>query len=256
MPFAEIAPAQLMRKLGGPDAPVILDLCLPEDHALDPVVIPTARRMSFADVPTLAVAGPVVCVCQKGRKISQGAAAHLRARGIAAEALSGGIVAWREAGLPAIPSDRVPAPGTAWVTRHRPRIDRLAVPWLLRRFVDPEARILYVPPADVPMVAERWGAIPFDHPDADLRDRDGRCTFDAVVDRFDLSHGALDLMAEVVRAADGHGESPQAAGLLALSVGLARQHGDDAALLEAAMPLYDALYRWARDGRDEQHGHP
>ena len=255
MPFAEIAPTQLMRKLGGPDMPLVLDLCLPEDHALDPIVIPTARQMPFEEVPNLTVQGPVVCVCQKGRKISQGAAAHLRARGIAAEVLSGGMIAWREAGLPVIPSQSLPPQGASWVTRHRPRIDRLAVPWLLRRFVDPGARILYVPPADVPAVAARWNAIAFDHSDADLRDGDGRCTFDAVVERFHLSHDALDALADVVRAADGHGESAQAAGLLAISIGLSRQHADDASLLEAAMPLYDAMYRWARDGRDETHGH-
>ena len=256
MPFSEISPAQLMRKLGTPAAPTVLDLCLPEDHALDPHVVPTARRASHLDLPD--VTGPVVCICQKGRKISHGAAAILRARGIPAEVLTGGMVAWREAGLPAIPSDILPHRGTPWVTRHRPRIDRLAVPWLLRRFVDPDAPILYVPPTEVTGVADRFGAIPFDHPEADLRDLDGLCTFDAVVRRFGLAHPALDAMATVIRAADGHGdtaEAPEAGGLHAISVGLARAHADDTDLLDAALPIYDALYRWARDGRDERHAH-
>lgn len=253
MPYAEISPAQLLRKLGTHDAPTIFDLCLPEDHALDPYVIPTACRLSHLDIPE--VDGPVVCVCQRGKKISHGAAALLRARGIPAQALSGGMIAWREAGLPAIPSAILPKSGTPWVTRHRPRIDRLAVPWLVRRFIDPAAPNLYVPPAEVMGVADRFGAIPFDHPEADLRDSDGRCTFDAVAERFGLLHDALSDMATVIRAADGYGEADEAAGLHAISVGLARSHADDTDLLHAALPIYDALYRWARDGKDERHAH-
>lgn len=256
MPFSEISPIQLMRRLGRADAPTVLDLVLPEDHAEDPHVIPTARRMCFADVPMAAFDDSVVVVCQKGRKVSQGAAAHLRARGIRAEVLTGGMVGWREAGLPAVPSSVLPARGTPWVTRQRPRIDRLAVPWLVRRWIDPSAPILFVPPADVPAVADRWNAVPFDHPEAELCDREGRCSFDAVLERFGLSDPALGAMARVIRAADGHGDAPEAAGLHAISVGLARFHMDDMELMHAALPVFDALYRWARDGRDEEHSHP
>jgi rhodanese-related sulfurtransferase len=261
--FNEISPAQLMRLLGTPSAPVVLDLRLPEDFAQDPALVPTARRAAHDALgpllPELAGAR-VVCICHRGHKVSHGAAALLRAFGIAAEALGGGATAWRAAGLPMVPWDAIPEPrrGTLWVTRHRPRIDRIACPWLIRRFVDPWATFLFVPPAEVMGVAERFGATPFDIEGVALSHDGPACTFDAVIARFGLAHGALDALATVVRAADTdrHELAPQAAGLLAISVGLSRAHRDDLAQLEAGAILYDALYRWARDGRDEGHDWP
>ena len=261
--FNEITPVQLMRLVGTPEAPAILDLCLPEDFALDPALIPTARRASHAALASLLPelqGRRVVCVCQRGRKVSHGAAALLRAHGLAAEALEGGALAWRAAGLPMVPEAAIPEPrrGTLWVTRHRPKIDRIACPWLIRRFVDPEARILFVPPADVEGVAQRFGAVPFDVEGAFWSHRGPACTFDTMVEEFALSHPALDALATVVRAADTdrHALAPEAAGLLAISVGLSRAHRDDLVQLEAGMVLYDALYRWARDGQGEGHDWP
>jgi hypothetical protein len=143
------------------------------------------------------------------------------------------------------------------VTRHRPKIARSACPWLIRRFVDPDARVLFVPPAEVALVAEKFDAIPFDVPDVAFTHTEGRCTFDAVLDHFNLRTPALDRLSRVIRAADTDDASvPEAAGLLAMSVGLSRLFNDDQAQLEAALPLYDALYRWARDGQDETHDWP
>ena len=258
--FTEIAPAQLMRLLGTPAAPVPLDLRLEEDFALDPALVPTARRASHEALPADVAGRRIVCICRAGHKISHGAAALLRARGVAAEALAGGVEAWRAAGLPTVPWDAIPEPrrGTLWVTRHRPKIDRIACPWLIRRFVDPEASFLFVPPAEVLGVAERFGATPFDVEGAPLSHRGPECSFDTMIEVFGLAHEALRALATVVRAADTdrHELAPEAAGLLAISVGLSRAHRDDLAQLEAGMVLYDALYRWARDGRGEGHDWP
>ena len=103
-----------------------------------------------------------ILVCTKGRKLSEGAAAWLRCMGWRAEVLEGGSLAWEAAGLPMLPLAILPAPGTPWVTRHRPKIDRIACPWLIRRFIDPSARFLFVTPAEVPEVAARFNAIPYD----------------------------------------------------------------------------------------------
>ncbi|NJS40728.1 MAG: hypothetical protein HC783_18950 [Rhodobacteraceae bacterium] len=152
----------------------------------------------------------------------------------------------------------VPAPGAPWVTRHRPKIDRIACPWVIRRFIDPAARFLFVAPAEVADVADRFNAIPFDIEGVPFSHRGDRCTFDTLLDDFHLHSPALDRMATVIRAADTdrHDLAPQAAGLLALSVGLSRMYHDDLQQLVAGIALYDALYRWARDGHEEGHDWP
>ena len=260
MAYAEIDTLQLMRLIGTPDAPIIVDLRIPEDLAADAAVIPTAICMGSNDIPAHVAqwrARHVVVVCLRGRKISQGAAALLRLEGVNAEVLSGGTEAWRDAGLPVIPL-KWAAPATLWVTRHRPKVDRIACPWLIRRFVDPAARFLFVPPGDVLAVAEKFGAVPFDIEGVFWTHRDPGCTFDTMLAEFGLQTEALLRLALVIRGADtdAHDLAPQAAGLLAISVGLSRAYKDDLAQLDAAMPLYDALYRWARDGFDEGHDWP
>lgn len=262
--FSEILPAQLMRLIGTPDAPILIDVSIDEDFDADPYLIPSACRQPYADIRALLpeVSGrSVVTVCQKGGKLSHGAAALLRNEGVHAEALAGGNFAWRDAKFPRIPAASLPPPvdgATLWVTRHRPKIDRIACPWLIRRFVDPAARFLFVPPAQVLDVANRYGATPFDVENAFWSHRGARCSFDTMVEEFALTSSALLRLAKVVRAADTNtlGDIPEAAGLLAISVGLSRQYKDDTAQLEAALPLYDALYRWARDGADETHDWP
>jgi rhodanese-related sulfurtransferase len=258
MAYAEIDPIALMRLIGTPDAPVVLDLRLPEDLAADAMLIPTSVCMQSAAAVTADWRGrPVVVVCLRGRKISQGAAALMRLNGVRAEVLTGGTEAWRAAGLPVVPAQHA-SPASLWVTRHRPKVDRIACPWLIRRFVDPAARFLFVPPGDVLAVAEKFGAIPFDIEDTFWTHRNGGCTFDTMLAEFGLQTAALERLATVIRGADtdAHDLAPQAAGLLAFSVGLSRAYRDDLAQLDAAMPLYDALYRWARDGFDEGHDWP
>lgn len=257
----EIAPKQLARLIGTPAVPALLDVRLDDDVALDPVLIPTARRITHTDLDTLELdrSRRVVVVCHGGLKLSHGVAARLRARGLAAEVLEGGHLAWRREGHLAVPIAALPGvkSGTAsrWVTRQRPKIDRLACPWLIRRFVDPGAEILFVPSREVLAVAERFDAEPFDVSGAPLSHRGDRCTFDAVCERFGLDTPALQTVADTVRAADfGRPEVvPEAAGLLAISLGLSRLHRDDLAQLDAGMVVYDALFRWARDARGEHH---
>lgn len=258
----EITPAQLIRLVATPDAPAIIDLRIDEDFADDPRLIPGAKRYSHQDLDALRqslTGNHVVIYCQKGRKISQGAAALLRNEGISAEVLEGGHFAWRDLNLPMVdgttpPLDRM-AGATRWVTRHRPKVDRIACPWLIRRFIDPQAQFLFVPPQDVELVAEKFDATPFDIEGATFSHREPQCSFDMFLEKFALKSDALDRMAVIIRGADtnAHHLAPEAAGLLAFSLGLSRMYRDDTAQLDASMPLYDALYRWARDASDEKH---
>jgi hypothetical protein len=146
-----------------------------------------------------------------------------------------------------------------WVTRERPKIDRLACPWLIQRFIDAEAEIHYVPAAKVLAVAETQGAIAFDLPGVELSHCGPLCSFDAFLAKYHLEDEGLARLAEIVRAADTDTlhRSPPAAGLLAISLGLGANIRDDQDLLRAALPVYDALYTWCRCLAAERHGwHP
>jgi hypothetical protein len=186
----------------------------------------------------------------------------LRSAGVPAEYLEGGQAAWVAAGFPLVDPGKITARDadrrTVWVTRSRPKIDRIACPWLIRRFVDPRAIFLYVAPAEVVGVAELFGAMPYDIEAVFWSHRGERCTFDTMLDEFGLSTPALDRLASIVRGADTArlDLAPEAAGLLAASLGLSRMYADDLEQLEAGMALYDALYRWARDATDETHNWP
>lgn len=256
----QITPTQLMRLIGTPDAPAIVDVRLPGDLAADPRLIPSSFHLGhdcFDPAPERLKGQRVVVACAGGRKLSEGVAALLRAQSIPAEVLEGGSHAWASAGLPMVPIAALPD-SNLWVTRHRPKIDRIACPWLIRRFVDPTARFLFVAPAEVPAVAERFNATPFDIEGTHWSHRGDTCTFDTMIAELGLATAALNRLAVVVRAADTdrHDLSPQAAGLLAISIGLSRQFRDDLEQLQAGIILYDALYRWARDGHDEGHDWP
>ena len=258
----EITVSQLNRLIGTPDCPVIVDISIDPDFAEDPYLIPGSIRHPHDDIDGLKQklqGRPCVITCQKGIKLSQGMVAWLRGDGIQAEFLKGGMYGWRDdPATQRIPAKSIPQPvdnATLWVTRHRPKVDRIACPWLIRRFVDRDARFLYVSPSEVMGVAERYGATPFDVDGAPFAHNGKNCTFDAMLDAFELHSPALSRMADVIRAADtnAHDQSPQAAGLLAISVGLSRQFKDDQQQLAAGLAVYDALYRWARDGFDETH---
>ncbi|MEM7461910.1 MAG: sulfurtransferase/chromate resistance protein [Pseudomonadota bacterium] len=261
----QISVAQLSRLIGLPGAPLIVDICIDEDFALNPRLIPASFRHPYSDITALVprLSGKkVVVVCQKGLKLSEGAAAILRDHDVAAECLEGGILAWQEAKLPLIPAEKIPQPNregrTVWVTRHRPKIDRIACPWLIRRFVDPTAQFLFVAPSQVLAVAEKFDAIPFDVEDVFWTHRGDRCTFDTMIEEFELQSDSLDRLARIIRGADTNrlDLAPQAAGLLAASLGLSRMYRDDLEQLKAGLGLYDALYRWSRDAVDEGHDWP
>ncbi|MFV0384583.1 chromate resistance protein ChrB domain-containing protein [Paracoccus sp. (in: a-proteobacteria)] len=261
----EIKPLQLARLVGTDECPVIIDVRIDEDVDDDPRMVPGARRHPFTEVTALArslVGMRALIYCQKGLKLSQGVAAILRAEGVSAETLEGGYAAWRNAGLPMIDSAKLPprnAQGrTVWVTRHRPKIDRIACPWLIRRFIDPAAQFLFVEPAQVMHVAQRFDATPFDIEGVFWSHRGETCTFDTMIAEFGLKIEALDRLAPIVRGADTdrHDLAPEAAGLLAASLGLSRMYRDDLEQLAAGMALYDMFYRWARDATGEGHNWP
>lgn len=260
-----ISSEQLSRLVGTPRAPVLIDVRSEEDYAADPRLLPAALRADDQGMPALAArlsGRPAITVCQAGHRRSQGAAAWLRAEGCSSEYLDGGFAAWREQRLPLIDPARLPARNaqgrTVWVTRSRPKIDRIACPWLIRRFVDPHAVILFVAPAEVVGVAAQGGAAPFDVEDVFWSHRGDLCTFDVMLAEFGLALPALVRLATIVRAADTArlDLAPEVAGLLAASLGLSRMYPDDLEQLEAGMSLYDAFYRWARDATDETHDWP
>lgn len=261
--FASISSDKLIRLVGTPGAPHIVDVRDQDAFDADPVLVPGAIRREWSKVGSWsAELGPsAVVVCQKGKKLSEGAAAWLRTEGIDAEILDGGIEAWRSAGFPVVPAKALPNEahgGSVWVTRSRPKIDRIACPWLIRRFVDPSARFLFVTASEVTAVAERFGGQPFDIEGVHWSHRGEFCTFDVMIEEFSLDLEPLKRLATIVRGADTARPdlAPEVAGLLAVSLGLSRMHSDDLQQLEAGMTVYDALYRWCRDATDETHNWP
>lgn len=142
-----------------------------------------------------------------------------------------------------------------WITRERPKIDRIATPWLIIRFIDADAEIIYVPEREVKRKAAELNATPFDIPDVELSHHNDLCTFDAVIQKYELKDEALKTMAAIVRGADtdAHHLAPQAAGLWAISAGLAHNINDDHELLNQGMIIYDALYSWAKHLQHTRH---
>lgn len=143
-----------------------------------------------------------------------------------------------------------------WVTRERPKIDRIACPWLIRRFVDSEAEFLYVPSELVMQTAKATGAIPYDVPGVELTHVGPLCSFDAFIKKYQITDEALNRLAIIVRAADTDtlGNSAQAPGLLAITLGLSKNIKDDHEMLKIGMTLYDALYSWCQSLQTEVHG--
>lgn len=206
---------------------------------------------------TLDKGRPLLLYCAHGREISQGLAAALRAMGMDVRYLEGGYAAWVADGLP-VQALTAARQGTRWVTRERPKIDRIACPWLVARFIDPQAEFLYVPAADVLRVAQETGAIPYDIPGVELSHVGELCSFDALLRKYELKDPALQQLATIVRGADTSrlDLAPQSAGLYAISLGLSRNFSDDHAMLRHGMVLYDALYAWCQQGQGETHRWP
>ncbi|MEZ0271709.1 MAG: chromate resistance protein ChrB domain-containing protein [Methylophilaceae bacterium] len=145
-----------------------------------------------------------------------------------------------------------------WVTRERPKIDRIACPWLIARFIDDAPEFLYVPAADVLSVAEQTGAVPYDIPGVEMSHVGERCSFDAFLAKHQLDDPALQQLALIVRGADTSRLelTPQSAGLYALSLGLSHTFADDHEMLAHGMVMYDALYAWCKNCQKETHNWP
>jgi rhodanese-related sulfurtransferase len=256
---------KLFRLVGTHGGPTIVDVRGDTAFASEGTLIPSAIKRDAMSVDTWATAltaENVIVVCETGSDSGPGAAAWLRQIGKSAETLEGGHAAWRAAKLPVVPQAVLPprdALGrTRWVTRARPKVDRIACPWLIRRFVDPQAVFLYVAPEDVLNVAHQFDAAAFDiSGDGVTWSHDGeRCTFDVMVQAFGLGGiDALQRLAMIVRGADTDrlDVARESAGLLAASLGLSRMYSDDHEQLAAGLTLYDAFYRWCRDATGETH---
>lgn len=246
---ASLTPAALRQALLSNQPPLVIDVrktaaFLAADDMIrgalrrDPAAVESWRR-------TLPAAAQVVVYCVHGHEVSQGVAKALGAR-----YLEGGIERWD--------GERVAKPAgapTRWVTRERPKVDRIACPWLIRRFIDPEAEFLYVPAAEVLRVAKERAALPYDVPDVEFSHVGGRCSFDAFLYRYRLSDPALQELALIVRGADTNRPdlAPQSAGLVSISLGLSALFADDHEMLEHGMVVYDALYAWCRSDKNEVH---
>jgi rhodanese-related sulfurtransferase len=242
---ASISAAELRKSLLSSAPPLIIDVRRNERFLEAADLIRGALRRDPASIAdwskTLPRADSVVVYCVHGHEVSQNAA-----KALGAKYLEGGIEHWREEGgeLARKPAN---AP-TRWVTRERPKIDRIACPWLVRRFIDPGAEFFYMPVSKVHSAAVEKTAIPYDVADVEFTHVGERCSFDAFLDKFHLQDPALQALATIVRGADtGRLElAPQAAGLLAISQGLSRVYQNDLEMLEHGMVMYDALYAWCR----------
>ena len=249
---ARITAAALRQSLASSQPPLVIDVRRSARYLESPYVLKGALRRDPEGVEewkrALPRAASVVVYCVHGHEVSQNTA-----RALGARYLEGGIEAWREAGgeLFRKPLDAA----TRWVTRERPKIDRIACPWLIRRFIDPAAEFLYVPAARVRSVAEEKGAVPYDIADVEFSHAGDRCSFDAFLKFYRLEDPALEELALIVRGADtGRLDlAPQCAGLAAISLGLSRNFTNDHEMLEHGMVMYDALYSWCREGKSEVH---
>jgi rhodanese-related sulfurtransferase len=254
----------LLPHLGTRHWPTVVDVRRPREFDADSTMVPGALRCApdaIAEFAARAFPGTaIVCYCAHGRDVSRDAAERLRELGLSARVLEGGIEAWREAGAPLLkknPALGVPsADPSRWVTRERPKIDRIACPWLIRRFIDPRAEFFYVPTHDVFAVAKAKGAVAFDIPGGAIEHDGELCSFDTLLRAFGLTESALLGLAVIVRGADTAKLelTPQSPGLLAVSLGLSQSYPDDLEMLSAGMVLYDALYAWCRHARAEAHG--
>jgi rhodanese-related sulfurtransferase len=253
-----ISPLDLYGAIGIVGAPIVIDVRRNATFAADNQMIAGAVRRDPDDIKNWREELPperaVVVYCVHGREVSQQAASTLRSVGIDARYLEHGISGWAEHRLPM--RSRRDNEARSWVTRERPKIDRIACPWLIRRFIDPEAEFLFVPTERVFSVASETGATAYDIPGAEPFSHDGElCSFDAFLKVYGIKDRALDTLALIVRGADTAclELAPQSPGLLALSLGLSANFPDDHAMLGHGMVMYDALYAWCPSLQGEAH---
>lgn len=247
-----ISQSELRSASGGREPPLVIDVRKEPAYKSATEMIAGALRRDPALVGSWAQelprASTVIVYCAHGNDVSQDVAKALNDRGIDAHYLEGGIEdGWkaRSGELDGKPAGA----STRWVTRERPKVDRIACPWLIARFVDKAAEFLYVPTNEVLPVAKERDAIPYDVPDVAFSHDGDRCSFDAFVKHYRLTDPALRQLAVIVRGADTHrlDLAPQAAGLAAISLGLSRTFSDDHEMLEHGMVMYDALYAWCKE---------
>jgi rhodanese-related sulfurtransferase len=245
-----ISPADLYRNLGTAKAPLLIDVRrAPAFDADSERIIAAARRLP-EDVATWRKALPkgraVVAYCVHGHEVSQGVALALQNAGFPAAYLEGGIAGWRGRKLPT--RQKRDASENKWVTREHPKIDRIACPWLVSRFINPDAEFIYVPPNDVAKVAAAISGTPYDIGNVEFGHVGERCSFDAIIRAYEIEDDALDRLATIVRGADTSRPNltPQGEGLLAISYGLSANFPDDLEMLRNGLVVYDALYAWCR----------
>ena len=245
---ASISAADLRNSLRASEPPLVIDVRRKPRFLEAQDLIRGALRRDPDGVgdwkKTLPRDANVVVYCVHGHEVSQNVAKALGAR-----FLEGGIEHWREAGGELV--KKPPNSSSRWVTRERPKIDRIACPWLIRRFVDPDAEFLYVPTADVKRTAEEKAAIAYDIAEVEFSHVGELCSFDAFLNAFHLRDPALGKLAAIVRGADTNRVdlTPQSPGLLAISQGLSINHLNDHEMLEHGMVMYDALYAWCKQGK-------
>ena len=254
------------RLVGTADAPLFVDVRKAEDFAASEYFIPGSIRWDYdanqPEPPEIKRVTNAVAYCVKGLHVGITGAEKLSAKDISATFLEGGLRQWMETDAPRVkkrPDLGVTGESVSrWVTRARPKIDRIACPWLVRRFIDPRAQFFYVPTSEVFAFAQANNAVAYDIPGAPIEHAGPLCSFDNFLRAFELVSPALERMAAIVRGADTDALNlaPQSAGLLAISLGYSKNIADDRAMLEAMMPVYDALYRWCIDAveaTDEKH---
>ena len=245
-----VSPEDLYARLGTANAPLLIDVRRREAFDSGQLLIIGAARRLPDDVPkwrnALPTGRPIVAYCVHGHEVSQGVASTLRGAGMTAAYLEGGIAGWRERKLPT--RRKRDSSENKWVTREHPKIDRIACPWLISRFVNPEAEFIYVPAAEVSKVAADIGGTPYDIKGVDFGHVGDRCSFDAIISAYGIADPALDRLATIVRGADTSRPdlTPQCEGLLAISYGLSSNFPDDHEMLKHGMVMYDALYTWCR----------
>lgn len=255
---ASISPQQLIKMRNSANAPLLIDVRREAAFRSAPDMAAGALRRDPATVEAwadeLPATASIAVYCVHGHEVSQNVAKTLRDRGFAACFVEDGIEEGLRAAGGAMMAKPVDA-GTRWITRERPKVDRIACPWLITRFIDRSAEFLYVPAAEVKSRAAASNATAYDVADCAFTHDGPDCSFDAFIRAYHLTDPALLQLADIVRGADtGHPEiTPQSAGLVALSLGLSRLIADDHAQLQQGMVLYDALYLWCREGRDQQH---
>ena len=263
-----ISPHDLWNAIGSADAPLIVDVRRRDIYDAAAGVLPASIWRDFTAVAdwasSLDKTRPVVLSCKQGKELSQAPVAYLRSEGFDASILAGGYAAWTDTSLPLIDKAALarfaPKHPSMWVTRRRPKIDRVACPWLIRRFIDAQARILYVDPEHVLRVAEETGAVPFDIEGVEISHDGSRCSFDTMLKLFDLeAEPSLARLALIVRGADTARPdlAPEAAGLHAVSLGLSALAGDDDhGMIERGFVVYDGLFAYLRFASQERHNWP